>query len=123
MSSRVLIADDNALIRRTIRTLIESQADVEVCAEAGNGVEAVHRALETSPDLTVMDFQMPMMDGLEATRKMKSLMPSMPVVMFVFDNSHQLEMDCKQAGADAVLSKVEASSQLPEVISALAHPQ
>jgi len=71
MAIRVLVADDNTLIRKQIRTIVESDTELEVCAEAVNGLEAVEKAKKSSPDVAVIDFQMPVMDGLKATRKIK----------------------------------------------------
>jgi DNA-binding NarL/FixJ family response regulator len=116
---RVLVADDSTLIRREIRTIIESDAALKVCAEAANGAEAVEKAQETCPDVAVIDFQMPVMDGLKATRRIKRLMPWLPVLLFTLYSSPQLEWESKQAGADAVLSKVEGSERLPGVIHSL----
>jgi chemotaxis response regulator CheB len=119
MAIRVLVADDSNLIRKQIRTIIESDAELEICAEAVNGLEAVQKAQEFRPDLVVIDFRMPVMDGLKATRKIKRLMPFLPILFFTLYSSPQLEWESKQAGADAVLLKVEGSTRLPGVIHSL----
>jgi DNA-binding NarL/FixJ family response regulator len=119
MAIRVLVADDNTLIRKQIRTIIESDAELEVCAEAVNGLEAVAKALESWPDVAVIDFQMPVMDGLKATRSIKRLMPFLPILLFTLYSSPQLEWESKQAGADMVLLKVEGSMRLPGVIHSI----
>lgn len=115
MAIRVLVADDNALMRKQIRTLIESDRELEVCAEAVNGLEAVQKAQESCPDLAVIDFQMPVMDGLKATRRIKRLMPFLPILVFTLYSSPQLERESKRSGADAILLKGEGST-LPGVI-------
>jgi DNA-binding NarL/FixJ family response regulator len=118
MAIRVLVADDNTLMRKQIRTLIESDTELEVCAEAVNGLEAVQKAQESCPDLAVMDFQMPVMDGLKATRTIKGLMPFLPILVFTLYSSPQLEWESKRSGADAILLKGEGST-LPGVIHSL----
>jgi DNA-binding NarL/FixJ family response regulator len=119
MAIRVLVADDNRLIRKQIRTIVESDTELEVCAEAVNGLEAVQKAQESCPDVAIIDFQMPVMDGLKATRRIKRLMPFLPILLFTLCSSPQLEWESKQAGANAVLSKAVGSTRLPEVIHSL----
>ncbi len=119
MAIRVLVADDNTLIRKEIRTIIESDEELEVCAEAVNGVEAVEKAEESCPDVAVIDFQMPVMDGLKATRRIKRLMPFLPILLFTVYSSPQLEWESKQAGVDAILLKVEGGTRLPKIIHSL----
>ena len=97
MAIRVLVADDNTLIRRRIRTIVESDTELEVCAEAVDGLEAVQKAQESCPDVAIIDFQMPVMDGLKATRRIKRLMPFLPILLFTLCSSPQLEWG-KQAG-------------------------
>jgi DNA-binding NarL/FixJ family response regulator len=120
MVNRVLIADDNALIRRQIRTILELDSGLQVCAEATNGAEAVEKARQFRPDVAVVDVVMPVMDGLRATREIKALMPSVRVLIFAFDSSKQLEWESKQAGADAVLPKDQGSSRLAAMVHGLA---
>lgn len=119
MAIRVLVADDNTLIRKQIRAIIESDVELKVCAEAANGLEAVEKAQESCPDVAVIDFQMPVMDGLKATRRIKRLMPFLPILLFTLYSSRQLEWESKQAGADAILLKVEGGTRLPEIIHSL----
>jgi DNA-binding NarL/FixJ family response regulator len=118
--SRVLIADDNALIRRQIRNILELDGNLSICAEAVNGLEAVNMARECGPDVCVMDVVMPVMDGLRATRAIKAADPGVRVLIFAFDNSRQLEYESRQAGADAVLAKDQGSARLAAVVHGLA---
>ncbi|HEY6766794.1 MAG TPA: response regulator transcription factor [Candidatus Sulfotelmatobacter sp.] len=117
--SRVLIADDNSMIRRQIRTILELDHDLQICAEAVNGADAVEKAQSFAPDVAVMDVVMPVMDGLRATRKIRDLAPNVRVLIFAFDNSAQLEWESFQAGADAVLAKGEGSSKLAAMVHSL----
>lgn len=98
MAIRVLIADDNSLMRRQIRALLELDTDVDLCAEAVDGLEAVQRAQECHPDVAVVDFQMPLMNGLEAARRIKALTPFVHVLIFALDYSSLLEWEGKRAG-------------------------
>jgi DNA-binding NarL/FixJ family response regulator len=116
----VLIADDNALIRRQIRNILELDGNLSICAEAENGLEAVKMARECGPDVCVMDVVMPVMDGLRATREIKAADPGVRVLIFAFDNSKQLEWESRQAGADAVLAKDQGSARLAAVVHGLA---
>ncbi|MGA3092839.1 MAG: response regulator [Terriglobales bacterium] len=120
MAIRVLVADDNTFIRKQIRAIIESDVELRVCAEAANGLEAVEKAQESCPDVAVIDFQMPVMDGLKATRRIKSLMPLLPILLFTLYSSPQLEWESKKAGVDAILLKPEEGTRLPEIIHFLA---
>ena len=78
---RVLLADDQALVRGGFRLILEAEPDIEVVAEAADGDQAVAAALETRPDLVLMDIRMPVMDGLEATRRLVPQLGGTRVVM------------------------------------------
>ena len=119
MAQRILVADDSEVIRRQVRTILEPDPNLEICAEVATGLEAVQEVRRCHPDLAVLDFLMPEMNGLEATREIKKIMPRLPVVIFTVDNSRQLEWESKRAGADALLAKAEGSRQLPELIHTL----
>ena len=113
MAKRILVADDSELIRRQIRTILEPDPDIEICAEVANGLEAVQEVQRCRPDLAILDFLMPEMNGLEATREIKKIMPTLPVVLFTVDNTPQLEWESKQAGADALLPKAGEADNFP----------
>lgn len=119
MAKRILLADDSSLMRRHIRAILELDMDLQVCAEAANGLEAVQKAQECLPDLAVIDVVMPVMNGLEATREIKKLMPSLPVLIFTLDSSAQVESESEHAGADATLVKAEGAARLSAVIHSL----
>ncbi len=120
MPIRVLIADDSELMRRQIRTTLEPDRDIEICAEAENGLEAVRKALECRPDLVVVDVNMPVMNGLAATEDIKMFMPNLPVLLFTLYDSQQIRIESERAGADAFLLKADACVQLSRTIHALA---
>lgn len=119
MAIRVLIADDSELMRRQVRTTLERDRDITICAEAQNGIEAVQKALECRPDLVVVDAKMPVMNGLEATEDLKMLMPDVPVLVFTLHDSHQIRIESERAGADAFLLKADAGVRLAPTIRAL----
>ncbi len=75
MAKSVLIVDDVELIRRALCELFKSEADFDVCGEAENGQEAIEKAQELHPDLIVLDLSMPIMNGIDAARVLKTLMP------------------------------------------------
>ena len=80
MPFRFLIVDDNAVIRRALRVLVEGYADWQVCGEGENGFEAVAKAGELNPDLIIMDLAMPMMDGISAAREISKTSPALPIL-------------------------------------------
>ena len=119
MPIRVLIADDSELMRRQIRRTIEPDPDIEICAESENGVEAVRKAQDCRPDLVIMDVSMPLMNGLEATQVIKTLVPNLPVLVFAIDDSNQIRIESQRAGADAFLLKADGGVQLCRTIRTL----
>ena len=119
MAKRILIADDSALMRRQVRLILEIDGTVEVCAEASDGLEAVEKVRDCHPDLAVLDLAMPKMNGLEATREIKRVMPKLPVLLFTLHASPALERESRQAGVDAVLAKEKGSLLLSKVIHSL----
>ena len=78
MAKTILIVDDNAYIRMSLCEQFKREADFDFCGEAENGKEAIARALELHPDLIVLDLSMPVMNGLDAARELKRLMPTVP---------------------------------------------
>ena len=81
MTNSILIADDSEVIRRTLRNLLGGYKDLKVCGEAENGQDAIQKAHHLKPDLVLMDFSMPIMNGLDAASHLKKQSPKIPIVM------------------------------------------
>jgi len=104
----VLIADDNIVVRRALRQVFQYESDFEVCGEAGNGREAIELAEECKPDLVVMDLSMPVMNGLDAARAIKRVLPDVPVIMFSNYSDKFSEEEARSAGISAMVAKTES---------------
>jgi DNA-binding NarL/FixJ family response regulator len=109
---RVLVADDQPLVRRGLRTILESEPDLEVVGEAADGAEAVARAERMAPDVVLMDVRMPGMDGLEATRRIEE--PAV-IVLTTFDHDEYL-FEALRAGASGFLLKDAPPERIVEAI-------
>ena len=107
MIHTVLIADDSLFIREALRTFFEQEEDFNVCGEAENGKEAVDKAQELHPDLILLDLSMPVMNGLDATRVLKRLMPQVPVIMFSGYGDSSTEKEALSVGVSELVSKSE----------------
>jgi DNA-binding NarL/FixJ family response regulator len=116
---RILIVDDSPVIRRTLRTLFELQTEWAVCGEAGNGRDGIDQALQLRPDLVVIDLIMPVMNGIEATRALKRLMPAIPLVMFTTFADTFLAKEALTAGVDVLVPKSEGATTLVRHIQTL----
>jgi len=112
MSHTILIADDSRFIRKALCNVFEREEDFDVCGEAENGRDAVEKAQELHPDLILLDLSMPVMNGLDATRLLKRVMPEVPVIMFSAYRSSSTEKEARSAGASALVSKFEHISVL-----------
>jgi two-component system, NarL family, response regulator LiaR len=107
---RIFLVDDNAMIRSQLRTALEKQDDWVVVGEAEDGRHALEQWDEHSPNLTLMDFVMPEMDGLEAGRQLSRQHPDAPVLMVTIDPSRQLEQEAKKAGIKGLCRKSDLRS-------------
>lgn len=117
---RILLADDHQVIRTGLKSFLESQQDFAVIAEASNGREAIARALETRPDIVLMDITMPEMDGLQATRQLKKLWPECVILCLTVHEDKFYFMEMLVAGASGYLTKLAASDELVAAIHAVA---
>jgi len=117
---RVVIADDQALVRGGFRMILDAQPDMEVVGEASNGREALEVVRELSPDVVLMDVRMPELDGLEATRRLH-LNPDAPrvLVLTTFDNDEYV-YEAMKAGASGFLLKAVRPEQLAEAVRVVA---
>jgi two-component system chemotaxis response regulator CheB len=109
---RILIVDDSAPFRKCLHNLLESEHDLQICGEAENGYEGIEKAKEVRPDLIVLDFSMPHMNGIEAASHLKQLMPSVPLVMFTSFAGPQIEREATAVGISTVRSKDEDAQLL-----------
>jgi CheY-like chemotaxis protein len=116
MTKRVLVADDNPLIRKMLCQLFEREDDYDICAEAENGEQAIELALKLRPDLIILDFAMPVLNGLEAARQLKKIMPNVPIILF---SQHAKAGFALHDYIDRVVSKADPAS-LMEHVRALA---
>ncbi|BCJ38342.1 DNA-binding response regulator [Actinocatenispora thailandica] len=120
MTIRVLLADDQPLIRSGLRVLIADAPDLTVVAEAGTGVEAVRLAAETAPDVAVMDIRMPDLDGIEATRRITAAADPPRVLMLTTFDEDEYVYGALRAGASGFLVKDMALEQILSAIRVVA---
>ena len=109
---RVLLADDQALVRGGIRLILEAEPDIEVVAEAADGDAAVTEALRCRPDLVLMDVRMPELDGIEATTRLLPRLPASRVLMLTTFDLNDYVVDAFRAGASGFLLKTAPPAQL-----------
>src|SRR2546428_5402204 len=110
MVRSVPIVDDNPFIRRGLCEMFKREADFEVRGEAENGREAIEKAQQLHPDLIVMDLSMPVMNGIEAARVLKGMMPTVPLIIFSEYSDVFFEKEARSAGVSALVSKSEHAS-------------
>jgi DNA-binding NarL/FixJ family response regulator len=116
---RVLVADDHGIVRSGIRLLLERQVDLEVVAEAGDGVEALERAQAARPDLCILDVAMPRMTGLQAAREIRAHVPQAAVLMLSMHDDERYLFEALKAGASGYVLKREADQALVAAIRAI----
>ncbi len=108
MSKQILIVDDSPMVRRLVRTAVEAKTDWQICGEAENGQIAVRLVDELKPDLVILDLSMPVMNGLEAARKISVTAPHIALLMYTMQESSQLAKEAEKAGINEVISKSAA---------------
>lgn len=108
MRTRFLIVDDSELVRRSLRTVLQANPDWEICGEAADGVSAVEMFKELRPNIVILDFQMPGINGIETARRMAEIAPAVPVVLFTQHASADLERHAHEVGIRSVVSKTNA---------------
>lgn len=112
MPKMVLIVDDNAFIRQALREIFEQAGDFEVCGEAGNGRDAIEAVTRLQPDLVVLDFSMPVMNGLEAAKILRGRAPMLPLILYSAVADETVALFARSAGITELVSKSEPVSVL-----------
>ena len=118
--TRILIADDHDVVRAGLRRMLESQPSWEVVAEVADGKDAISKAVETKPDIAVLDYSLPLVNGIEATRQIRARLPKTEVLIFTMHDNETLIQDLLKAGARGYLLKTDANHHLISAIEALA---
>jgi DNA-binding NarL/FixJ family response regulator len=112
MRKRVLVVDDNASIRGLVRTFIEARPGLEICGEATDGLEGIEKGRELKPDLIVMDFLMPGIDGLQAAAALHKIAPNTPIILLTFYEDAIPRDLAQAAGVTSILSKTNQLATL-----------
>ena len=114
--TRVLIVDDVEQVRRDLSTTLTLAGDIEIVGEAPNGLEAIHLTESLQPDVILMDLEMPVMDGYESTRKIKTYSPSCRVVALTVHGYEEARRKAYQSGVDAFIIKGEPVETIVQTI-------
>lgn len=117
--SRILVADDFETVRKGVCAILSSRKDIEVCAEAANGEEAVRKAKELKPDVVIMDFSMPVMDGLSAAKEILRMFPHIAILMFSMHKMEALTQAAKDAGVRGFVTKGESAQNLLQAVDSV----
>lgn len=118
--TRILIADDHDIVRDGLRALLETRADWTVVAEASNGQEALELATETRPDVVILDYAMPILNGVEVAKQMRARRLRAAVLIFSMHDDDDVIRDALQSGIRGYLLKADARSHLIEAVETLA---
>ena len=117
---RILLVDDNPAVRRYLRAILEQQESWRVCAEARTGAEALQQVLESPPDLVLLDYQMPDLNGVDVAKQISELFPKIPILMVTLHLSNQLAETARNAGVRGACAKQDIGSVV-EAVDSLLH--
>jgi DNA-binding NarL/FixJ family response regulator len=121
VSNRILIVDDSPLVRQRLRVLLQQHPGWVICGEAADGRDAVRKAQLLTPDLIVLDFLMPEVDGLQAARQIGKLVPGVPILMFSMHLSKQLMEEARNVGVRGAVAKTDTRHLIEGVEALLRH--
>jgi two-component system response regulator NreC len=113
---RILIADDHPIVRKHVRRILEEQPSFSVCGEAYDGVEAIEEAQRLKPDVVVLNVSMPILNGLDAGRKIKTVLPETAIVILSSHADRHFIEEAKKIGARAYVAKSKAAEALVTAI-------
>jgi DNA-binding NarL/FixJ family response regulator len=113
---KVLLADDHSIVRAGLRRIIEESGEMEIIAEAADGMEAIRKAHEQPPDVAVIDISMPNWDGLEVVSRLRNDYPGLPILILTMHEEGQYVVRAIEAGAMGYITKQSAPEQLVKAI-------
>jgi len=119
MSVSILIADDHDVVRRGVRSILQSHAGWEVCGEAADGRAAVELAKQLKPQIVILDASMPWLSGLEATKQILAALPRTEILIFTMHESEELVTEVLEAGARGFVLKTDHDKDLERAVTAL----
>lgn len=119
---RILVVDDNPAVRHYLRALLEQQSSWQVSDEARTGGEALQRIQKNPPDMILLDFQMPDLNGLDVARQITRMFPEIPILMVTIHLSKQLAEEARRVGIRGACAKTDVGS-IVEAVDALLHAQ
>jgi DNA-binding NarL/FixJ family response regulator len=115
---QVLLVDDNPVVRKIVKQVLEKDPELEICGEADDGFEALDKAKLLQPDVVVLDFSMPRMNGLDTASRLRDVLPDACLILFTLYGNPEVERAAKQAGIDAVISKADRGDALVKAAKA-----
>jgi DNA-binding NarL/FixJ family response regulator len=116
---QILLADDNQVILQLLRRLIESHAGWQVCGEAATGQEALAKAIELKPDLLVLDFAMPGLNGLQVAEQISRACPNLPIILHTIHDFPEMIAEAKRVGIREVVSKGDTAARLLDTMESM----
>lgn len=120
MSLRILVVDDHDVVRQGVRLILRSRADWQICGEASNGLEALEKVTELTPDLVILDISMPGKDGLEVAAEIQGKSPRPNVLIFTMHDSKELGAAVKSVGGKGYVTKSHAARDLVKAVQKIA---
>jgi two-component system response regulator NreC len=118
---RILIVDDSDFARTGLKVLLAGRTDCEICGEANDGRQAVMKAIDLNPDMVILDYSMPGMDGLHVAQEIYKALPATLILICTLFPSRELEREAMKYGVRHVISKAEMSKALVSVIEGIRH--
>lgn len=119
--TRILIADDHDVVRSGVRAILEARAGWEVVGEAADGKSAISEAAKMRPDVVILDYGLPLVNGVEAARQIKTRVPGTEILIFTMHDTDSLVRDVLEAGARGFLLKSDAKDLLISAVESLAN--
>jgi DNA-binding NarL/FixJ family response regulator len=120
---RCLLVDDHESVRIGVTAILSSRPDIEICGEASNGKEAIEKARELKPDLIILDITMPVLDGINSAKEIRTFLPEVPILFFSMHDGVYLVHEAKMAGGQGFVNKMEARAMLLDAVDALLKKQ